>query len=90
MPQVMMYVPIHLKAGVERYLRLMQQRETQLQSALKARVVYSITCGFCQRYTEIDSVTFDEAQEILLHNGWRQIYLQTGLEAQASVSGMCQ
>ena len=73
MPHVVMYVPIHLKAGVERYLSLMQQRETQLQSALKARVVYSISCGFCRRSMDLDSVTLDEAQEILIQKGWRQI-----------------
>ncbi len=73
MPEVTISIPLHMKAGVERYLKLMQAREKQLIPALKARVIYSLTCHYCGRFKELDSVTEQEAQEILLEIGWRQL-----------------
>ena len=72
MPQAIIHVPLHLKDSVERYIALLQQRESAFFQ-LKYRTVYSLTCAFCRKTVELSHVTEQEAQEILIERGWQKL-----------------
>jgi len=56
---------------IQRYLKSLENQETDIGSAIVQETMYTLECSFCDSTSEWSDMNLEEAKQSFLNAGWR-------------------